>query len=144
LVGAQAAVVIDHAEAADHGGCGVWHLDALRAPGELAQRLDQAEIAAGGAGLAHAELAAGGVVRKIAGASEVVRADEGGGFTFGAEAEILELHHHDHRVVVIGLQQVDIVGGFVGHGVELGAIDRPAGAELDWVVGERVVAFDGG
>ena len=82
---------------------------AQRAAGELAHRLDQAEEAAGGTGLADRELAAGGVVREAAVGGERVRADEVGPLALGAEAQILHLHHADHRVVVVGLHEVDVV-----------------------------------
>ena len=38
-----------------------------------------------------------------------VPADEGGRFVLAAEAEVLELHRDDHRVVVVGLDEVDVL-----------------------------------
>ena len=77
--------------------------------GELAHRFDQAQKAAGRARLPDRELAARGVVRKAAVGGERVRADEVGALALGAEAEVLHLHHADHRVVVVGLHEVDVV-----------------------------------
>ena len=60
---AHAAVVGDHAVAGDEADAGVGNAGAERLPGELADRFDQPEEAAGGAGLAAGELAAGGIER---------------------------------------------------------------------------------
>ena len=65
--------------------------------GELADRFDQAEIAAGRARLADRELAAGGVERQRAVHGEGVGADELRRRALLAEPEVLELHRRDHR-----------------------------------------------
>ena len=68
----KAAIVVDHAEAGNQADARIGH---LRRPGDaeqLAHRLDQAEIAAGRAGLPDRKLAAGGVVRERAVVGEVV------------------------------------------------------------------------
>ena len=62
--GRQAAIVVDHAEAGNQAGLGIGHLAAERLRGELAHGLDQAEKAAGRAGLPDRKLPARGVVRK--------------------------------------------------------------------------------
>ena len=72
----QPAVVGDHAEARNEADLCIRHLGAQSAARELAQRLDQAQEAAGGAGLADRQLAARGVVRKTAVGGQRVRADE--------------------------------------------------------------------
>ena len=40
---------------------------------------------------------------------EIVLPHEIRPLTLPAEAEILELHHRDHRIVVVGLNEVEIV-----------------------------------
>ena len=41
--------------------------------------------------------------------SSVCARTNAGALALVAEAEVLELHHHDHRVVVVGLHEVDVV-----------------------------------
>ena len=67
-------------------------------------------------------------MRKAAVVRERVGADERGPLALAAEAEILELHHRDHRVVVVGLDEVDVAGPDAGLRVERLALERPAGA----------------
>ena len=76
---------------------------AERRASELSYRLDETEISAGGAGLPDRELASRGVVRKAAVRREAVGTDKFRAFAFAAEAEILHLHHADHRIIVVGL-----------------------------------------
>ena len=60
--------------------------------------------------------------------------DEFAARTFLAESEILHLHQADHRIVVVGLQHVDIVGTDTRHSPELVDIQRPAATNLDRVI----------
>src|ERR1043166_3069894 len=83
---AHAAVVGDHAVAGDEAEAGVGDARAERIPGELADRFDQAEEAAGGAGLAARELAAAGVERAGAVGREGVPAHELRRLAFAAQA----------------------------------------------------------
>ncbi len=61
----------------------------------------------------------------------------------GAEAQILELQHVDHGIVVVGLEEIDVVRRDAGHAVEFAAVHCPAAAILDRIVGVGVVPFDG-
>src|SRR5882724_7864038 len=97
----------------------VLDLRADRLPGDLPYRLDQPERAAGGAGLADRQLSARGVERKTAVCLETVAADELRPFALGAEAEILDLEHADHGIVVIDLDHVDVGRANPRRGVEL-------------------------
>ena len=71
-----------------------------------------------------------------------MRTDEGCALALGAEAEILQLHHHDDGVVVVGLHNVDAIRRASGHHPKLVAVDRPTAAQLDGIVGEGVVPLD--
>src|SRR5580658_10213665 len=73
---AQAAVVIDHTEAACETKPRFRHLGAERLSADLPHDLDQAEKAAGGAGLSDRQLAARGVERKRTVGGEAFAAHE--------------------------------------------------------------------
>ena len=91
--GAQAAIVVDHAEAATTSAMPrVLDLRRQGLPGELPHRFDQPEKAAGGTGLPDRQLPARGVERKRAVDRECVARTKSGAFALLAEAEILELH----------------------------------------------------
>ena len=60
-----------------------------------------------------------------------VPADEGRGRVLLAEAEVLQLHRDDHRVVIVGLHEIHVGRARAGLGVELVAVERPAAAHLD-------------
>ena len=140
--GAQAAVVGDHAEAGDEAELRLLDRALAGIVGELADRLGHAEEAAGAAGLPGRELAAAGVVREVAVVRQGARANEGRPLALGAKAQVLELQHHDDRVVVVGLDEVDRLGPDAGLRVEVVAVDAPAAAQQHRVVGEGVVALD--
>ena len=74
---------------------------------------------------------------------KLLPAHEIGPFAFLAEAEILDLHHADDRIVVVGREDVDVLRADSGLRIKLVAIERPAAAILDRVVGKRVVPLDG-
>ena len=65
-----------------------------------------------------------------------------GALSLAAEAKILELNHGHHRIVVIGLDEVDVVRLDAGRTIEVVAVENPAAASLDRVFGKRVMAFD--
>ena len=111
--------------------------------GELAHRFDQAERAAGRAGLPDRKLPARGVVRKRAVVGEAVGTDEIRPLAFLAEAEILKLHHDDDRIVVIGLDEIDVARLEPSHRPELIDIERPAAAHLHRIVRKGIVPLDG-
>src|SRR5262245_50760765 len=100
--GAEATVIVDHAEAAHETQFRALDLALAGLLRELPDRLHQPEEAPGGAGLADRELAARGVQREAAVVGEAVLAHELRPVALGAEPEVLELHHGDHRVVVVG------------------------------------------
>src|SRR6202023_2850046 len=83
--GAKAAIVVDHAEAADQRMAGACDLSPFGLTVELPNRFDQAEETAGRAGLAAGELAATGVVRQVATGPEFVASDEVRAVALGAE-----------------------------------------------------------
>ena len=47
---------------------------------------------------------------KVPFASKLLARMKSRAFAFAAEAEVLELKHADHRVIVIDLEKVDVVG----------------------------------
>ena len=61
---------------------------------------------------------------------------------FGAKSKIFDLHHRNDGVVVVGLEQVNVVGGAVGHGVEFIYVHGPTAAQLDVVSAMCVVSLD--
>src|SRR5207244_4210857 len=77
--------------------------------GEPSYRFRHSEKSTGRASLPDRKLAARGIVGKRAVGGEAVGAHKIRSFALLAEAEILELHHHDDRVVVIGLDQTDLM-----------------------------------
>ena len=81
-------------------------------------------------------------MREAAAIGQVVFPHERGRLPLGAEPQILELHHHDYRIVVVGFQNVDVGGSHPRHGVELIDVHRPAAAHLDRIVRKGVVPFD--
>src|SRR5581483_1924023 len=95
---AQAAIVIDHTEAAGETKARVGHLGAERLAGDLPNDLDKAEIAAGGASLAAGELPARCVERKRAVGGEGIPPHEVRAFAFFTETEILDLHDIDDGI----------------------------------------------
>ena len=83
---------------------------AERLAGKLADGFDNAEMSAGRAGLADRQLPARGVERKSAVGLEGVGADERGPFPLAAETETFELQNIDHRIIVIGFDEIHVVG----------------------------------
>ena len=81
-----------------------------RLAGELADRLDHAEKAARRAGLPTDSWPPLVLLGKLPSQRERVRAHERRALALVAEAEVLELHHHDHGIVVVGLHEVDVGG----------------------------------
>ena len=113
-----------------------------RRAGQLPHRLDQPEIAAGRARLSHRQLAAAGVERKVAVHGEVMAPHERRSLALAAESQILELQQRDHRIVVIGLHQVDRLRPDPRLRPQRVAIHRPAAAQLHRIVGKRIVPLD--
>lgn len=70
-------------------------------------------------------------------------ADELLGFALGAKPEILELHHHDDGVIVIGLDEVDRAARNAGLVPERGDVLRPTAAQLNPVRWKRIMMLDG-
>src|SRR5437773_9245737 len=114
-----------------------------RLAGDLPDRLDEPERAAGRTGLADRQLAARRIVGKAAVDFETVAANEVRTFAFAAEAEILELHDADNRIIVIDLDQVDVRRPDARGSVKIIPVHHPAAAMLDRIVGQGVVPFDG-
>src|SRR5688572_30596164 len=135
----ESTVVVDHAKPADEAQFRWFHLATLGFAGELAYRLHHPEEAAGRSRLSDRELPARRIQRKAAVPGEAVLAHERRAFAFAAEAEILELHHRDHRVIVVGLDEVHVFGAGAGLAIELVAVERPAGAHLHRIGGKRVM-----
>src|SRR6185436_1420347 len=106
--GAESTIEVDHSKAANEAEFRILDGPGTGLAGELADRFDHAEEAARSAGLPDRELAAVGVERKGAVVGEGVLADERGALALAAEAEILDLHERDHRVVVVGLDEVHV------------------------------------
>ena len=79
------------------------------AVGELADRLGHAEEAARRTGLPGRELAAAGVVGEVAVVRHACARARTPRPRPSRRSQVLELHHHDHRVVVVGLDEVDVV-----------------------------------
>src|ERR1019366_2721635 len=90
--------------------------------GELADRFRHTEKAAGTTGLAGRKLAAARVVRKRAVVRQRLAAHEGGALAFLAETESFEMQHHDDRIVVVALHEVDAVGADAGLRIEIVAV----------------------
>src|ERR1700758_5370107 len=124
--GGQAAVIVDHTEARSQTELCILHLCRTCGSQALPQSFDEPEIGASGTGLPDRKLPARGVVRKVAVNREIVLAHEGYALALLAEAEVLELHHRDDRIVVIGLDDIEIVRLHAGHRVELIDVHRPA------------------
>ena len=82
-------------------------------------------------------------MREGAVVGEAVRADEVRPLALLAEAEVLELHHDDHRIVVVGLDEIDVARLEPGHRPELVDIERPAAAHLHRIGRKGVVPLDG-
>ena len=110
--------------------------------GELPDRLDDPEGTAGRAGLADRQLATRRIQRKAAVHLETVAANEFRGFALASEAEVLDLHQADDRIIIIDLDHIDIGRSDTGHLIETVAIHRPAPAVLDRIVGKRIVPLD--
>src|SRR6185369_4727393 len=106
---AKATVVVDHAESAHQPDLRIGYLPPGRLTGELPDRLHHAEEAARGPGLPGGKLAAARVEREVAVPGEAVLAHERRPFALAAEAEVLELHQRDERVVVVDLHEMDFV-----------------------------------
>src|SRR5207247_3331868 len=104
--GTETTVEVDHAEAADEAEFRILDLALLRLAGQLPQRLHYAEEAARGAGLPDRELPAAGIERKAAVVREAVLAYESRRLALAEEAEVFELQERDHRVVVVGLDEI--------------------------------------
>src|SRR6476646_3619715 len=98
---AQAAIVIDHAEAAGKADARVGHRRAEWLPAQLPDDLEQSEIASGGPGLADRQLPARCVGRERSVDREGVPPHEVRALPLLAEAEILDLHHADHGIIVV-------------------------------------------
>src|SRR6185503_12110972 len=134
---------VDHAEPADEADARFRHGGAEHLPGQLPHRLDEPQVTASGSRLADRQLATRGVEREVAVGAELMPADELGTLALCTEAEVLDLHQRDYRVVVVRLQEVDVARTDAGLGVEFVAIERPAATHLDRIVRIRVVALDG-
>src|SRR5256885_12404222 len=141
--GTETTVEVDHAEAADEAQFRILDLARLRLAGQLPQRLHHAEEAARGAGLPDRELPAAGIERKAAVVREAVLAYESRRLALAAEAEVFELQERDHRVVVVGLDEIHVARSGAGLRVEILAIERPAGAHLHRIRGKGVTPSDG-
>src|SRR5690242_11284873 len=88
----QAAVVVDHAEAADQSDARIRDGAAERRTGHLANGLGESEKAPGRAGLADGELTAARVDRERAVVRKRVTADELRSFALPAESQVFELN----------------------------------------------------
>src|SRR5437667_149374 len=141
--GTETTVEVDHAEAADEAEFRILDLALLRLAGQLPQRLHHAEEAARGASLPDRELPAAGIERKAAVVREAVLAYESRRLALAAEAEVFELQERNHRVVVVGLDEIHVARPGAGLRVEILAIERPAGAHLHRIRGKGIMPFDG-
>ena len=121
-----------------------WHRVVAGLVGELANPFGHAEKAGCRTGLPARQLPAAGVVRKAAVMRQRVAAHEGRAFALGAEAEVLELHHHDDGVVVIGLDEVDVGRRDTRLRVQLVTVGPPAATHHHRVLRIGVVALDAG
>src|SRR6185436_10818000 len=83
--GAESTIEVDHAKAAYQSQFRILYPSRPGLAGELANRLDHAEVASGGAGLADRELAAAGVEREAAVTGEGVVAHECRALALAAE-----------------------------------------------------------
>src|SRR5207302_9010238 len=106
--GTETRVEFDHAKAADGAEFRILDLPCLSLPGQLAQSFPHAEEAARRSGLPDRELPAARIERKAAVVREAVPAHERRRFAFAAEAEVFELHERNHRVIVVGLDEVHV------------------------------------
>ena len=95
---------------------GVAHLARAGFAAQLRHRLHQRhEAADGAAGLAAGELAAVGGHREVAVEVQVVLLDEAAALALLAEAVVLDGHHRDEGVVVVGLEELDVAVRDAGH-----------------------------
>ena len=81
---------------------------------------------------------------KLPSIGEAVAAHEIRTLSLGAETEVLDLHQGDHGIIVIGLEKVDVLWCDARLIVERLAVERPAAAKLDRILGIGVVALDRG
>src|SRR5262245_64980330 len=88
---------------------GVRRRGAKRLRGELAHGLDQPEKPPGRARLSDRELATRGVVRERAVVGERMRPYEVRSLALAAEAEIFKLQHRYDRIIVVGLDEIDLL-----------------------------------
>ena len=114
---------------------------AERLPGQLTDRFDKTERAAGGACLPHRQLAAGSIERKRAFGLKVLARMKSGPSPLPQKPD-LKLQHIDHRVVVIGFEKIDVVRPYAGLFVEFIAVQGPTAAILDRIVRKGIVPFD--
>src|SRR5262249_432730 len=92
---ANAPLVIDHPDPRHNAAAHIRPLRAERLARELPNRLGDAEMAAGGAGLADRQLPARGIERKTSVRLKSVGANESRPLAFPAETQALELQHID-------------------------------------------------
>ena len=64
-------------------------------------------------------------------------------FALLAEAEILDLHDVDDRIVIVGGDDIDVRRADPGLRIHFVAIERPSATILNWIVGIGVVPLDG-
>src|SRR6188472_4166203 len=64
-------------------------------------------------------------------------------FALLAKPKILELHHYDDWIIVIGLNEVHLVGSHSRHRVEIIDVRNPASMVLHDVVNAGIVSFYG-
>src|SRR5208282_5777865 len=98
---------------------------------ELSNRLDQAEKSRRAAGLSHRELSAAGVDWKGAVRGEGMPADELRPGPLLAKTQILDLNDGHHRIIVIGLHEVDVGGFDTGRCIQMLPVEDPAAAGLN-------------
>src|SRR5262249_5902632 len=106
---ANAAIVVDHAEARHNAVPRIGHLCAERLARELSNSFSDTEMSTSRAGLSDRQLAARGVERKASLHFKGVGANKSRPLAFAAETQALKFQHIDHRVVVIGFEEVDIL-----------------------------------
>ena len=141
---ANAAIVIDHAEARDQAMPRVGNAGAGRLPGELADGLDEAEMSAGRAGLPDRQLAARRVERETARRPRRCCARmKSAPSPLPQKPRPSICSSVDDRIVVVGLQKIDILRADAGLRVKLVAVERPAAAVLNRIVRKGIVPLDG-
>src|SRR5882757_8830822 len=132
----QSAVIVDHPETADQSDVRVVDTIAQRRSRKLTDGISHSQESARGPCLPHGQLPARGVVRKSAAHSERMIADELRAFALGAEAEVFKLHEADNGIVIVSLEEIHVLMSDTRMRKELVAIQSPATAHLNRVLGE--------